>query len=317
MLGYIAAQTERLHAVDGDDADHHQRPGEDRRGLRDAPAPGRRPGRPDDGPRQHRPGLPVVRPGHPQRHPARRRELRAAAPAVARGRRRLGGQVPHAAAGLHLDARARSTASRRSSGTARSAARRSPSRPPTTATASSTTTSSGRPSTPSGWSSSTAGASSTTATAPPTRPSSASAARSSCGRTARTRSREFRPYFDNAPVYGHGPSLEDFTAQTPLTVGSPQQVIERTLGFRDYVGDYQRQLFLVDHAGPAAEDGPRAARPPRRGGRAGAAQGVRRAQAGARAGRADPRVAGRRGGRRAPAAARRRRPEVATEVAAR
>lgn len=61
--------------------------------------------------------------------------------------------------------------------------------------------------------------------------------------------REFRPYFDNAPVYGHGPSLEDFTAQTPLTVGSPQEVIERTLSFRDYAGDYQRQLFLMDHAG--------------------------------------------------------------------
>ncbi|MFF3639524.1 LLM class flavin-dependent oxidoreductase [Streptomyces sp. NPDC002564] len=61
--------------------------------------------------------------------------------------------------------------------------------------------------------------------------------------------REFRPYFDNAPVYGHGPSLEDFTEQTPLTVGSPQQVIERTLSFRDTVGDYQRQLFLMDHAG--------------------------------------------------------------------
>jgi putative FMN-dependent luciferase-like monooxygenase len=60
---------------------------------------------------------------------------------------------------------------------------------------------------------------------------------------------EFRPYFDNAPVYGHGPSLEEFIAQTPLTVGSPQQVIEKTLGFRDYVGDYQRQLFLIDHAG--------------------------------------------------------------------
>jgi putative FMN-dependent luciferase-like monooxygenase len=60
---------------------------------------------------------------------------------------------------------------------------------------------------------------------------------------------EFRPYFDNAPVYGHGPSLEEFSAQTPLTVGSPQQVIDRTLGFRDYVGDYQRQLFLIDHAG--------------------------------------------------------------------
>ncbi|HKD98284.1 MAG TPA: LLM class flavin-dependent oxidoreductase, partial [Micromonosporaceae bacterium] len=61
--------------------------------------------------------------------------------------------------------------------------------------------------------------------------------------------REFRPYFDNAPVYGHGPSLEEFTAETPLTVGSPQQVIDRTLGFREYVGDYQRQLFLMDHAG--------------------------------------------------------------------
>src|SRR6187431_677695 len=61
--------------------------------------------------------------------------------------------------------------------------------------------------------------------------------------------REFRPYFDQAPVYGGGPSLEDYMEQTPLTVGSPQQVIDRTLGFREFVGDYQRQLFLVDHAG--------------------------------------------------------------------
>jgi putative FMN-dependent luciferase-like monooxygenase len=60
---------------------------------------------------------------------------------------------------------------------------------------------------------------------------------------------DFRPYFDNAPVYGHGPSMEEFTQQTPLTVGSPQEVIDRTLGFRDYVGDYQRQLWLLDHAG--------------------------------------------------------------------
>lgn len=60
---------------------------------------------------------------------------------------------------------------------------------------------------------------------------------------------EFRPYFDNAPVYGHGPSLEDFTAQTPLTVGSPQQVIDRYAGMREHFGDYQRQLFLMDHAG--------------------------------------------------------------------
>ncbi|WP_031077960.1 LLM class flavin-dependent oxidoreductase [Streptomyces sp. NRRL WC-3742] len=61
--------------------------------------------------------------------------------------------------------------------------------------------------------------------------------------------REFRPYFDNAPVYGHGPSLEEFTEQTPLTVGSPQEVIEKTLAFRETFGDYQRQLFLMDHAG--------------------------------------------------------------------
>src|ERR1700712_2778842 len=61
--------------------------------------------------------------------------------------------------------------------------------------------------------------------------------------------REFRPYFDNAPVYGHGPSLEEFTAQTPLTVGTVEDVVERTLGFREYAGNYQRQLFLVDHAG--------------------------------------------------------------------
>ena len=61
--------------------------------------------------------------------------------------------------------------------------------------------------------------------------------------------REFRPYFDNAPVYGHGPSLEEFTEQTPLTVGSPQQVIDKTLTFREHFGDYQRLLFLTDHAG--------------------------------------------------------------------
>ncbi len=61
--------------------------------------------------------------------------------------------------------------------------------------------------------------------------------------------REFRPYFDNAPVYGHGPSLEEFTAETPLSVGSPQEVIDKTLTFRESFGDYQRQLFLMDHAG--------------------------------------------------------------------
>ena len=61
--------------------------------------------------------------------------------------------------------------------------------------------------------------------------------------------REFRPYFDNAPVYGHGPSLEEFTSSTPLTVGSVAEAVEKTLGFKEYAGNYDRQLFLVDHAG--------------------------------------------------------------------
>ena len=109
---------------------------------------------------------------------------------------------------------------------------------------------------------------------------------------------EFRPYFDDAPVYGHGPSLEEFTSQTPLTVGSP------AAGHRadPRLPRLRRRLPApaVPHRPrrPAAEDRARAAGPARRGGRAGAAQGVRRAQAGARPGRADPRLAGRRRRRR-------------------
>ena len=69
------------------------------------------------------------------------------------------------------------------------------------------------------------------------------------GKTSQGAKDAFRPYFDNAPVYGHGPSLEEFMEMTPLAVGSPQEVIDKVLGYRDYVGDYQRQLFLIDHAG--------------------------------------------------------------------
>lgn len=64
---------------------------------------------------------------------------------------------------------------------------------------------------------------------------------------------EFRPYFNEAPVYGHGPSLEDFAGATPLSVGSPQEVIEKTLTFQEHFGDYQRQMFLMDHAGLPVE----------------------------------------------------------------
>ncbi|WP_052588767.1 LLM class flavin-dependent oxidoreductase [Agrococcus pavilionensis] len=72
--------------------------------------------------------------------------------------------------------------------------------------------------------------------------------------TEREAKERFRPFFDVAPVYGHGPSLEEFTEATPLTVGTPEQVIERTLSFRDFAGDYQRQLFLIDHAGLPLEE---------------------------------------------------------------
>jgi len=61
--------------------------------------------------------------------------------------------------------------------------------------------------------------------------------------------RRYRPYFDNAPVYRGGPSLEDYMEQTPLTVGSPQEVIDKTLTFRENFGDYQRQLFVMDGGG--------------------------------------------------------------------
>ena len=99
---------------------------------------------------------------------------------------------------------------------------------------------------------------------------------------------EFRPYFDHAPVYGYGPSLEDFTRQTPLTVGSPEQVIDRTLSFRETFGDYQRQLFLMDHAGLPLKTvleqldilGEEVV--------PGAAQGIRRVAPGSRSGRPDP-----------------------------
>ena len=60
---------------------------------------------------------------------------------------------------------------------------------------------------------------------------------------------EFRPYFHNTSVYRGGPSLEEVADYTPLTVGSPQEVIDKTLSFRETFGDYQRQLFNLDPGG--------------------------------------------------------------------
>jgi putative FMN-dependent luciferase-like monooxygenase len=55
----------------------------------------------------------------------------------------------------------------------------------------------------------------------------------------------FRPYFENYPVF-RGMNLDDYLAATPLTVGSPQEVIDKVLTFQEGFGDYQRQLFAVD-----------------------------------------------------------------------
>ena len=106
---------------------------------------------------------------------------------------------------------------------------------------------------------------------------------------------EFRPYFDVAPVYGHGPSLEEFTAQTPLTVGLA------AAGGREDAGLPRVRRRLPAPAlpgrprGAAAEDGARAARPARRG-RRDAAGRDGQGPAGRRTRCADTREPGRREG---------------------
>src|SRR5246500_1530835 len=60
---------------------------------------------------------------------------------------------------------------------------------------------------------------------------------------------QFRPYFDCSPIYGKSYRLEDFMYGTPLSVGSPQEVIEKTLTFQEGFGDYQRQLWNIHSMG--------------------------------------------------------------------
>jgi putative FMN-dependent luciferase-like monooxygenase len=63
----------------------------------------------------------------------------------------------------------------------------------------------------------------------------------------------FRPYFEGSPIYGKSYRLEDFMHGTPMSVGSPQEVIEKTLTFQEGFGDYQRQLWVVDAMGLPVE----------------------------------------------------------------
>lgn len=59
----------------------------------------------------------------------------------------------------------------------------------------------------------------------------------------------YRPYFDNSPLYKGGPSMETMMEQTPLLIGSPQQIIDRIMEQHEIYGDYARQGFLIDHGG--------------------------------------------------------------------
>lgn len=56
---------------------------------------------------------------------------------------------------------------------------------------------------------------------------------------------QFRPYFESYPMFS-GTSLEQIAESTPLSVGSPQEVIDKTLTFQEGFGDYQRQLWAID-----------------------------------------------------------------------
>ena len=73
------------------------------------------------------------------------------------------------------------------------------------------------------------------------------------GTTEREAVERYTPYFRNSYVY-QGASLEEMTTHTPLAVGTPEQIVEKYLTYRDAVGDYQRQAFLLDMGGvPHAE----------------------------------------------------------------
>jgi len=58
----------------------------------------------------------------------------------------------------------------------------------------------------------------------------------------------YRPRFESNPMF-RGVDLDMFMKQTPLSVGSPQEVIDKTLGFQEGFGDYQRQLWAMDSFG--------------------------------------------------------------------
>jgi putative FMN-dependent luciferase-like monooxygenase len=60
--------------------------------------------------------------------------------------------------------------------------------------------------------------------------------------------REYAPFFHAHPANA-GASYEDVLSTTGITVGSPQQIIDKVLSFPEYFGAYDRQLFGMDFGG--------------------------------------------------------------------
>ncbi|MGB4778169.1 CE1758 family FMN-dependent luciferase-like monooxygenase [Microbacterium sp.] len=73
------------------------------------------------------------------------------------------------------------------------------------------------------------------------------------GRTSQAARDVYRPYFEGNEIYGQAYNLDDYIAQTPSSVGSVQEVIDKTLTFQEGFGDYQRQLWNVDAFGLPVE----------------------------------------------------------------
>ena len=117
----------------------------------------------------------------------------------------------------------------------------------------------------------------------------ASAARRTSPSTRRTPCATFRPYFEGSPIYGKSYRLEDFMHGTPLSVGSPQEVIEKTLTFQRGLRRLPAPAVGGRPRRSAARGGAGAGRAARHRGRADPAQGDGVAPRPGRAGRADAR----------------------------
>jgi putative FMN-dependent luciferase-like monooxygenase len=69
------------------------------------------------------------------------------------------------------------------------------------------------------------------------------------GTTSQGARATYRPYFEGNPIYGRSYPMDDYIRDTPSSVGSVQEVIDKTMTFQAGFGDYQRQLWNIDGGG--------------------------------------------------------------------